>query len=109
MSKKESKMRAIFGSPNKDNNISWTKETRSKIQEDLTAFKIPEDLSAFKQLPKQPAFKDENIDLNALNSYYQQPRLQTVYSAQQPLQCTNMLYNSPPAYNTVSARPTSAY
>ena len=65
--------------------------------------KLEEDLSAFKQLPKQSSFiKDENIDLNALNSYYQ-PRMQHLYTQQQqPLQCSNMLYHSPPGYPTVS-------
>ena len=93
MSKKESKMRAIFGSPTKDE-LNWNKINRAKVQEDL---------SAFKQLPKQPPYvKDENIDLNALNNYYQ-PRLQNMYSQQQqPLQCTTMLYPSPPGYTTVS-------
>ncbi|XP_063686934.1 uncharacterized protein LOC134820475 [Bolinopsis microptera] len=88
MSKKESKMRAIFGSPTKEE-MNWNKVNRPKVQEDL---------SAFKQLPKQtPFIKDENIDLN---SYYQ-PRMQNIYTTQQqqqPLQCSTMLYHSPPSY-----------
>ena len=98
MSKKESKMRAIFGSPTKDE-MNWNKVNRPKVQEDL---------SAFKQLPKQaPFIKDENIDLN---SYYQ-PRMQNIYTTQQqqqqqqqqqPLQCSTMLYHSPPSYTVVS-------
>lgn len=90
MSKKESKMRAIFGSPKKGSN-NWSNPPHEPRRYRAEQHPLKE---------QHHYVKDENLDLNGLDSYYPQPRIQSVYTHQDPgslPSCNQILYPSPPA------------
>eukprot|EP00116_Pleurobrachia_bachei_P004763 sb/3465025/ len=103
LSKKETKMRAIFGSPHKDvwSKVGKTVPTPGSVINKDHHHHHEQQMTAFKGIQRQ-ALRDENVDLNGLNQFYPGRNFYEpppVGPQTNDLLSCGMLYPSPPGYD----------